>query len=130
MEDEKIKAIFRDFDPEISSDTQFLARLQRSMESVELVKQHNLAARKRYKTAMLIAAVAGFVVGAVFTIVLPYAVNWLSTITFSLPTLGIKNFAPDWQLVGWIVTGLLSVTTAINAYEIALTKLKPTKILQ
>ena len=65
-----------------------------------------------------------------FMLLLPTAVSWLSTIKFSLPILGLQALTPDWQIIGWIVAAFLSATTAINAYEIAITRLKPYKVMR
>ena len=127
MEDEQIKDLFRNFAPGISPDNQFLAQLQRNMDAVDLVKRHNHAAQKCYKTAMLIAAAAGFAAGIAFMLLLPTIVSWLSTIKLSLPILGLQALTPDWQVIGWLVAAFLSATTAINAYEIAITRLQPHK---
>ena len=39
-EDDKFKSLFSNFEPELSSDFRFMNKLQRNLNSVELVKQH------------------------------------------------------------------------------------------
>ncbi len=38
MEEDKLKDIFKDFNPDLSSDSDFMSRLERSMKAVEIVK--------------------------------------------------------------------------------------------
>ena len=38
-DDNKLKDLFASFEPELSSDAQFIARLERSMEAVEIIKK-------------------------------------------------------------------------------------------
>lgn len=42
MEDDKIKGLFEGFAPQLSSDSQFLDKLQRELDGVEFVKQSML----------------------------------------------------------------------------------------
>ncbi|MDE6802108.1 MAG: hypothetical protein K2J06_05005, partial [Muribaculaceae bacterium] len=63
MEDEKLKTLFTDFDPELPPDTRFMSRLRRNMESVELVKQQNARAFAIIKRAVSLALLVGFIVG-------------------------------------------------------------------
>ena len=42
MEDDKLKSLFSNFEPELSSDFLFMNKLQRNLNSVELIKQHTV----------------------------------------------------------------------------------------
>lgn len=41
MEDDKLKSLFNDFNPELSSDVMFMHRLQKSLNAAEIVKRHS-----------------------------------------------------------------------------------------
>lgn len=125
MEDDKIRNIFNDFQPELSSSFQFMSKLQKNMETVEILKQHNVALRKRNKLAVAIAAVSGFVMGIIMTLLFPLIGNWVSTISVSLPQLQISSLAIDFSFISWIVMAGVCIITALNAYETALAKLTP-----
>ncbi len=79
MEDDKLKDIFRDFDPDLSSSLQFISKLQRNMEAVEIVRQYNAALRRRNKLAVAIAGLCGFAVGVTLTLLYPFIVDWIRT---------------------------------------------------
>jgi hypothetical protein len=125
MEDDKIKELFTNFQPEMSSSLQFMAKLQKNMERVEILKQHSLAIKKRNKFAVCIAAAIGFLMGVILTLLFPLIGSWVSTFSISLPHLQISSFTIDYSFVGWIIMAVTCIITALNAYEIALVKLTP-----
>lgn len=123
MEDDKIKKLFDDFQPELSSSHVFMAKLQKGMEAVEIVKRHNLELKKRNRLAVAIAALSGLAIGLIVALILPLAGDWISTFDISIPRLRISSISIDYTFVSWIVMAFVSVVTALNAYEIALVKL-------
>ncbi len=128
MEDDKFKSLFSNFDPELSSDTQFMGRLESTLNSVEIIKQHIAESRSRNKTAVTIGVVVGFIVGFLFSLSLPYLNNAVSDWRLSLPDASVmKTFADNFTIIAWAVIGSTSVFAALNTYEITLSMLKPTE---
>lgn len=123
MEDDKIKSLFQNFEPELSSDLNFMARLQRSMDAVELVKQRNAALQKRNKLAMLIAGAFGFVLGIISTLLFPVLAGLISGI--HLPELHIASITFDPSIIGGLTLAAICVILTLNVYELALAKLTP-----
>ena len=127
MDEDKIKDLFQNFQPELSSDTLFLAGLKKHMEAVELVKRHAAAARRRNRLAVAVAALSGFVTGVIFTLLMQLLGDRAASIEFSLPS--IPAFSFDRQIIAWTIMAALSVTMAINAYEITLSRLSAKKTI-
>jgi hypothetical protein len=125
MEDDKLRNLFNDFQPELSSSSKFMAKLQKNMEMIEFLKQHDIALKRCNKLAVVIAAVSGFVMGVILTLLFPLIANWISTVSVSLPHLHISNLTIDYSFVAWIIIAGVCIITALNAYEIALAKLAP-----
>ncbi len=123
MKDDKIKELFSDFKPELSSSFEFMTKLQRNMEAVEIVKQHQAALKKRNRMAVAIAAVCGFAMGVILTLLFPLISDWVSTLSISLPYLHTGNLKFDFSYVAWLIVAGASVLTSVNAYEIAMAKL-------
>lgn len=121
MEEEKITDLFSNFQPELSSSFGFMTKLKRNMEAVEIVKQHNSTLRKRNRVAVAVAAVSGFFMGVVLTLLLPVIRECFSTL--DMPLLQFSVFAVDYTILWWMVVAAACVLTAINAYEIAMAKL-------
>ena len=126
MEEDNIKKLFTNFDPELSSDVQFIDKLRRNLNSVEIIKQHNADVRSRNKKAVVIAAFIGFVVGFIFSLTLPYLSGIVAHWQLSLPSESIlKYFADNFIIIAWIIIGSASGWAALSSYEVALNLLKP-----
>lgn len=119
MEEDKLKDIFKDFNPDLSSDNDFMSRLERSMDAVEIVKRQNAEIHRRSKRAIAIAALAGFVAGVVMTILQPYICKWLGDIDLTISIPSVTTVAIDPALVGWIAAAAISTIIAYYTYEIA-----------
>ncbi len=123
MEEDKLKDIFKDFNPDLSSDSDFMSRLERSMEAVEIVKRQNAETHRRSKRAVVWAALAGFVAGVVMTILQPYICRWLGGLDFTISIPSVTTVAIDPGLIVWFATAAISVFIAYNTYEIASSQL-------
>lgn len=118
MEEDKLKSLFAEFRPELSSDRQFMNRLTRNMESVEIVKRRMAEMRARNRRAIAVAAVVGFVVGFVFSLVLPYLSGLVADWQLTLPEESVMSVAADYfAVIAWGVTGATAVIAAINTYD-------------
>lgn len=122
MEDDKLRELFDSFQPELSSDAHFMSKLKRNMESVELVKRHTEAMRRGSRIAVIVAAIAGFVMGVALTLLSPLIGDFVSTTALTISD-GIPDMHIDWRIVGWILTAIISVFTSVNAYEITVSRL-------
>ena len=130
MEDDKLKSLFANFEPELSSDFRFMNKLQRNLNSVEMIKQHNAEVRARSKKAVAIAALVGFIVGFLFSLSLPYLSHAVSNWQLTLPSESMLNtFANNFTTIAWLVIGGTSVIAALNSYEISLSLLNPKESL-
>lgn len=125
MEDNKIKELFRDFQPELSSTSQFIMKLQKSMEAVEIVKQYNVSLRRRNRLAVVVAGASGFIAGVILTLLFPMIYGWVSSFGSLLPAGQIDSLIIDYGFVVWLIIGGVCVMTALSAYDIALAKLSP-----
>ncbi|MDE5814142.1 MAG: hypothetical protein K2H72_07645 [Muribaculaceae bacterium] len=121
MEEDKLKDLFKSYDPELSSSRDFIERLERNLNVVELIHRDNAAVLKRNRIAVAIASVAGFITGVVFSLLLPYIevfVNFLLSSllsAFRLPDVIYGN-----QVVSWLLVGAISVLVGLNTYTITL----------
>ncbi|MDE7376315.1 MAG: hypothetical protein K2N16_05660 [Muribaculaceae bacterium] len=120
MDDDKIKDILKGYRPELTPDFRFMASLERKMEAVEYVKQEMRALRRRNKIAMAVATVAGFVMGALTTLLAPLVTGWASTSSLAIPS---TDIAIDLNFLIYITAALVSALSAYNAYEITLARL-------
>lgn len=126
MEDEKLKTLFADFDPEITSDARFMDNLQRNLNAVEIVRRHSAEVKVINKKAVVIAALAGLVVGFLLSRLLPCLGNVMTKWQLSAPEESILALlARNFQLIVWIIAGVCATLVSVNAYELSLSLLKP-----
>lgn len=126
MEEDKLKSLFAEFRPELSSDRRFMDRLTRNMESVEIVKRRMAEMRARNRRAIAVAAVVGFVVGFVFSLALPYLSGLVADWQLTLPEESVMSVAADYfAVIAWGVTGTTAVIAAINTYDMITSKPRP-----
>lgn len=121
MEEDRIKEIFADFNPEISSDISFLARLQSNLDSVEMIRARNKVINKRNKLAVVIAACVGFIAGFLFSIGLPYISAMLGNIINAFPQ-GVYTHAllDNTLTLTWILIGAATIFISLNTYNASL----------
>ncbi len=124
MDDEKIKDIFRDFKPELSSDFQFMSRLEQNLNAVEIARQQNSDLRRQCRRAVVLASICGIVAGLILGLFMPVATDWISTARISVPFISINSIRIDYTLIAWILSAGVSVIVALNAYEIAMARAK------
>lgn len=118
MEDDKLRSLFADFQPELSSDRQFMSCLMQNMESVEIVKRRMAEMRARNRRAIAVAAVVGFVVGFLFSLALPYLSGLVAEWQLTVPEESVMSVAADYfAVIAWGVTGATAVIAAINTYD-------------
>lgn len=123
MEDKQLKDIFNKFDPELPSDFSFLSRLQQNLDAVDMVKQENQALRRRSRMAVAVAAAVGVIVGSLLTLLMPFLGDWMSTIVIP----DRIAIAIDYKIVGLMLMAAVSVVSAVNTYEIAMSLFKNKK---
>lgn len=125
MEDDKIKSLFAGFEPELTSDDQFMSSLERSLRSVDDVKRYARQARSMCRRAVAIAAVAGFGVGFVFSKALPYLSHYMSAWLLTLPDSAVAGaIAENSAIVMWAITATASVFAALSSFELSLAVMK------
>lgn len=79
MDNDNLKELFGNFNPDLSSGSDFIARLQQRMDTIEMVRQYNAELRRRNRIAVMIAALAGFIMGVVLTLLMPLIGDWIAT---------------------------------------------------
>ena len=126
MEDDNIRSLFADFDPDLSSSFQFMDRVEREIDNMEIVHKHLTARRQRSRIAMSFAACVGFVVGFVLALYIPYFEALIQGV--SLPAMPdfATRFAPDFDAIAmilWVCIGVIVIVASVGSYELTLSLL-------
>ncbi len=122
MDDEKFKELFDSFQPELSSDNDFMSKLQDSLDKVEIIRQHNSELQRRSKKIGFAAAIAGFVTGVLFTLLLPSIDNLVKTIGLLEPQIGLNVSLLSYGFLYWIIGAFFSLASALTVYDVLRTK--------
>lgn len=126
MEDDNIRSLFADFDPDLSSSFQFMDRVEREIDNMEIVHKHLTARRQRSRIAMAVAACVGFVVGFVLALCIPYFEALIQGV--SLPAMPdfATRFAPGFDAIAmilWVCIGVIVIVASVGSYELTLSLL-------
>ena len=121
FEEEGLKDLFNGFEPDLSSDALFMSKLQRNLDSVELIHRHNAELRIRSRISVVIAGVAGFIIGFLFSLVLPYLGRIVGSVEASLPPGSVLSVCVgNYLILAWGMIGGITVLTAYNVYDLSL----------
>ena len=125
MDDDKLNNMFREFNPDLSSDFRFMSQLKRSMESVEIVREHTMETNRRSRIAVIIAAAVGFICGLLFSLLLPAIGEAMKTLELSYPEGSLLNsVAENYLPIALTMIAGAVVFISMNAYELSLFILK------
>ncbi len=95
------------------------------MDAVEFVRQYNVSMKRRNKLAVAIAAICGFVMGVIMTLLFPLITEWMTSLNFTLSLHNTQSMTFDFGYLGWMIVAGVSVVTALSAYEITLARFSP-----
>lgn len=113
--DKALEELFLAQKPQFDDNAAFMARLNRRLDAVEFVKQHQEAVIRRYRIAMVVTFVVGLVCGGV-------SVMWLLSSPLNVP-LFTFSVQIDWLM--WlaensrlIIAGALSLFMTLSIISI------------
>lgn len=119
MQEDTLKDIFKNYEPELSSRMDFMNRLERNLDAVELIHKENANAMKRNRLAVIAASASGFISGILFSLLIPF-INQLISVLCSRITTDIQllNKIADYQQVAmWLIIGGISVIISLYTYK-------------
>lgn len=121
MEEDKLKTLFSDYAPKLTSDLRFIATLRRNLDSVEIIKRRTAELKAQTRRAVILASTAGFVAGLLFSMLIPHLKNllelWMAGLSGNAMPAAITD---HFSLIVWVITGAVAVVTSLNVYELSL----------
>lgn len=126
MNEDNLKSLFDDFNPDLTPDDRFMSRLEQNFRSVEVVKEQIATAQKKKRLPVIIAALTGFIAGLLCTLAYPFlhtTLNNLAQAGTEAATL-ISDYSPI--LIYTLIT-LLTGTLTYIAYDLTSTATKYTR---
>lgn len=121
MEDKKIREMFSEFNPPLSSNIQFMSRLREGLDSVEIVKAHNLEQSRHNRQSITVALVVGFLCGLTFSFFLPALSGALQSLQLGLPSGSLLTAIADYNFpLSLTIVAFATLFISLNAYELSL----------
>lgn len=78
IEEDRLAGLFAGYNPVLSSDEIFMARLERNLHTVEMVRAQVDNMKRKSRLAVMVAAVTGFLMGILSVICYPYVVDFVA----------------------------------------------------
>lgn len=119
MQEDTLKDIFKNYEPELSSRMDFMNRLERNLDAVELIHKENANAMKRNRLAVIAASASGFISGILFSLLIPFINQFISELCSRITTdIQLLNKIADYQQVAmWLIIGGISVIISLYTYK-------------
>lgn len=119
MQEDTLKDIFKNYEPELSSRMDFMNRLEKNLDSVELIHKENANAMKRNRLAVIAASASGFISGILFSLLIPFINQFISELCSRITTdIQLLNKIADYQQVAmWLIIGGISVIISLYTYK-------------
>lgn len=121
---DELRELFAQFQPEMTSETEFISKLETRLAAIEDVRELNKSQYRRMKKAVGIAAAFGFIVGVVLTLSFPLIVSGIS----SLMNAVLPSISGASTTIVWIVISIATGASALAAYDLSLSPAIQTKI--
>lgn len=115
MEEDKIKEIFKQFNPKLTcGDKEFISKIQSNMDAVEEVKSRIVKTQKIYRSAAIMASLAGFISGMIFSMLLRIILPIIHR--FSVAFLSENSI----EIFGWCIVALIAILFTTFSYRLAI----------
>lgn len=103
--DQTLEELFLAHKPHFDDRDNFMASLTKRLDAVEYIKQHQEATIRRYKMAMVVAFIAGLIVGGI-------AMAYILSTPMDVP---VFSFKTQFSLLQWLIDNSRLITvTAIS----------------
>lgn len=112
-EDDKIRELFGDFNPELSSSVNFIAAVSKELDNYALIKDR-IEQKSRFNSMRCIwSAAIGFMCGMIMTFLFPYIKGVTESIlSFNIWSINLDGF----EIVNTVTWSVISVVTLITTF--------------
>lgn len=118
-DDKALKALFQEYNPEISDNSIFMQQLQENLKRVDLVRQHYHKERRYSGKALIAASVTGILVGFIFATIMPTVQGMTKVLPFIIQT-ATYTVSIDSLTIFSIISVAITIAASLAAYELFL----------
>ncbi|MDE5552593.1 MAG: hypothetical protein K2I91_05260 [Muribaculaceae bacterium] len=121
MEEERLKQIFGNFNPDMSPDYVFINRLKNNLETVEMIRNKNVRLKARCRRAVIVASLVGIGVGLLLAMILPTIAAAIMDYTRSMFSDTFFNVVHENSiLLAGIGIAAVSMVVSLSVYELTM----------
>lgn len=120
MEEEKIKKLFDDYEPELAPDSQFMSMLEKQFDTVESIKMQLAQRRWSQRLAMVAATVAGFILGVISMLCYPMIAEALHNAAAATSLEAVSFIDNYGDVTMGVVICMLTLAVTYVVYDITL----------
>lgn len=129
MEDNKIRDLFAGYNPVLTDDGDFMERVTRGLDAVEVVRERQAVMRRRQRRALGVAAFIGVFVGIGLTMLYMFVADSIAALHLPDVTWIVRNFglpveardiAVDLRIPTLLLFAVAASLTAVNAYSVVM----------
>ena len=116
-EDDKIKKLFKEFQPDLTDDREFISQVKIGLDALELFKESEKKRRLQLRRATFLSALAGFLCGVILTLLSPVISNLITPFL-----LNIQDFSFDREILisslTWCLIAFSSILLTFGSYSL------------
>lgn len=118
MEPDKLQSLFNNFNPDMAnSGENFMARLERNLRSVEVVKNQLVKDRRRNRLALVLSTAIGFIFGIIATIIYPSITQLVENISHT--SVGLPSIPESYiNTITLAMLGIIGLLLTFTVYDI------------
>jgi len=118
MNDISLEQLFSSYQPELSSELDFMSKLEKRLDAVEYVKQHQAEQERRYRLSMIATFCIGFVMGVVVTALILSLPETIHLYTFGVQSVVFMFIEQNYRILSLIPSFALICFLSYNIFQI------------
>lgn len=123
MEDKKFQELFSKFQPQIGDDRNFIHSLEKRLDGVEIIREHNERMVRNARLSMIAAAAVGFICGFLFSLAIPYIGRVAAHLQATTPQNSfISMVALNYYTLSWVTIAAFTIILSMNTYHLCMAK--------
>lgn len=119
QEDLKIKQLFFESLPELSSDSLFMERIKGAVKAQEFLKTKERILKYQSRRAAFVSGVAGFMCGILMSWLYPHILLFFNSLLINFGNLSLPRDSMS-EIFSWISVSLCCVITVFSTYAMTL----------
>lgn len=114
--DDELRGLFQSFNPELNQDAEFLQKLERNMNLLDMAAKYNAKFKKENRLSAALAALGGFVAGVISTLIMPFIVTKVIAFSSGFTNVVYSIDPLVTSIISWVMVGAVTFFTTSLLY--------------